>query len=286
MGMVMGQALANFCVDKVRTPAIPYHLGWQSEQGTDCINLIGWGLKELGGRALQRSTNLALQKDVERIARLDSAEGKAMLVPGALLFIVNEPDGRTEHAGIYVGNIPGMKTPDGKQGNVVHASASRGGVYPSTLQNAWTHVWWAKGVDYTGNQTTPTIPEAPAPTAPTVPREPGEGQAIVTASSLRLRKNPSSTGAVIVSMPEGNIVPVLEERNGWARVRYVKGGTTHIGWASVEFLRFGAEQGETEAPDAPRFDVIIDGVPLDVAAMVADFARPLGATANIIEGRG
>jgi uncharacterized protein YgiM (DUF1202 family) len=57
-------------------------------------------------------------------------------------------------------------------------------------------------------------------------------KARVTATSLNLRSGPSTTSAVLTSMPNGTVVDVLEQSGTWYKVRY--GATT--GWCSGEYL--------------------------------------------------
>jgi cell wall-associated NlpC family hydrolase len=58
------------------------------------------------------------------------------------------------------------------------------------------------------------------------------GKAKVTATSLNLRSGPSTSNAIILSMPNGAIVDVLAESNGWYKVTY--NGKT--GWCSGTYL--------------------------------------------------
>ena len=141
---------------KVRTPAIPYKLGGRSDAGTDCINLIGWAMQELGGQDVPRGSNEAWNKNMTWRGTLAEAKRLGKLVPGAILYIdyatssggSDGTPGKMDHVAVYVESGHGVITPASKAGDVVHASASRGGVYPSTLANGFTHAAWLAGVDY------------------------------------------------------------------------------------------------------------------------------------------
>lgn len=241
---------ADWIADKVRVPAIPYVLGGQNEQGTDCINLIRWGLKELTGVKYERGSNAAWQKDGSWHGTLAQAKKLGYLVPGAVLYIdYGKPTGGSEgtagkmdHAGVYVGSLYGLKNPEGKKADVVHASESRGGVYGSTLKNGWTHVMLHKGVDYLGldayqgdsgqGDTAPSEGEGGE-----VPLQEGQARVVTGKGGLRLRKVPG--GPVICEMPSGSIVQVEGITNGWAQVRYVgRSGMLHKGYCSVDYLEF------------------------------------------------
>ena len=227
---------------KVRTPAIPYMLGGRSPKGTDCINLIGWCMDELKGKSVPRGANEAWNKSMTWRGTLDEARKQGKLVMGALVYIkgAQTAKGRMGHVGVYTGD-QGLKTPDGKASDVVHASASRGGVYPSTIKNGWTHVAWLDGVDYGGSVSSDPEPPAPHVTEP----GPGQAKVITTMSGLYLRKLPSKDGARIKEMPIGTIVDVLDFKGPWVQVRWdVSKSLYHIGWCcakenGVPYLQFG-----------------------------------------------
>jgi len=171
--IVAAAELAANILGKVRTPAIPYKLGGRSDSGTDCINLIGWAMQELGGQDVPRGSNEAWNKSMAWRGTLAEAKRLGKLVPGTILYIdyqkpaggSNGTAGKMDHAAVYVGPGYGIKTPDGKAGDVVHASASRGGVFPSTQANGFTHAAWLNGVDYVGES-------APSVQAPAQPQKP------------------------------------------------------------------------------------------------------------------
>lgn len=242
--VVTGQALADRVVSKVRTPAIPYRLGGRSEAGTDCINLPGWCLDELDARTLQRGSNRSWQQDYAWRGTLAEAVAQGRLAPGALLFIdyASPPgssagtQGKMDHAGVYVGFGYMLTTQEGKPADVVHASQSRGGVYPSTLQNAWTHVLLPKGVDFAG------ICDEDAPAAVVLPAQllPGQARITTLATGLRMRKKPDRSGAPICEVPKGAIVAVLDTVPGWVQVRH----GIHVGWCCADYLEMGGRDGD------------------------------------------
>ena len=254
--VILARRLAEQVVSKVRTPAIPYVLGGRSDKGTDCINLIGWCMDELGGRKVSRGSNKAWREDMDWTGTLKEAESQGKLIPGALLYM-DYGNGAMDHAGVFVGDGYRLVTPDGKPGTVVHASSSRQGVYPSTIKNGWTHVAWLKGVEYGSEDTVSAGADhrdafgdvgAGGTVGAALPVvEPGEGEAkvITTTSGLNLRKQPDVKSAPIKEMPIGTIVKVLGVADDWANVRWdVKPGLWHIGWCrigqdGVDYLRFG-----------------------------------------------
>ncbi len=62
------------------------------------------------------------------------------------------------------------------------------------------------------------------------------GAGTVTASALNMRAEPSTSSAVVTTVPRGTVVLVLESSNGWYKVRY-QGQT---GYMSGEYLTFSA----------------------------------------------
>ena len=239
-------------VSKVRTPAIPYVLGGRNDRGTDCINLIAWVMSELGGQAVPRSCNDAWRKNMAWTGTLAEASAQGKLVPGAILYIdYHKPPGGSggtpgsmDHSGVYVGDSFGLQTPDKRPGTVVYASQSRGGVYPSTLQNAWTHAAWLRGVDYGAKS--PSPPERPSP-------GPGQARVITTTSGLYLREGPDTRSKRIKEMPIGAVVDVVRVEAGWAYVHWnVRPGLHHAGWCciganGVDYLQFGGSATKGDA---------------------------------------
>lgn len=225
--MITAKELVLEVLDKVRLPAIPYVLGGRSENGTDCINLVGWCVQALGGGRsdVPRGSNTAWRQSMQWRGTLAEAKAEGRLIPGALLYIcdgasVDWPDGDYGHVGIYVGQ-PDME--------VVHASASRAGVYPSTLKNGWTHVAWLSCIDYAAA----VEPEVPSETAQ-APKASTNARVVTTGGTLNLRSGAGLGYSKVGAAPCGALVAVLDDSRGdfW-QVRY--GGL--VAWASTEYLR-------------------------------------------------
>jgi len=100
---------------------------------------------------------------------------------------------------------------------------------------AWTHWGLMTEVEYGA---APPVTVTPTPIPAPAPKP---GQAIVNTqqTGLRLRKQPSLSGAPICEMPKGSILTVIDSVTGWTKVRYTgASGMLHIGWCSTEYLRF------------------------------------------------
>ena len=81
---------------------------------------------------------------------------------------------------------------------------------------------------------------APAP-APSPVQELGSGR--VTATALNVRAEPSTDTEALTMVRKGDVLTVIEERDGWYRVRLGSGQT---GWVSAQYVSLGGK------PPAPR----------------------------------
>ncbi len=97
-----------------------------------------------------------------------------------------------------------------------------------------------------GAATTP----APLPSGEPTPA-PAESAAKVntSGSALRLRSDPSTSSDVLVRMPNGADVTILETVDGWTRIRFVaQNGKEYEGWASSDFIKAGERPAPTATP--------------------------------------
>ncbi len=70
-----------------------------------------------------------------------------------------------------------------------------------------------------------------------VPAHADTGAGTVTASALNMRSEPSTSSAVVTTVPRGTVVLVLESSNGWYKVQY-QGRT---GYMSGDYLTFSSD---------------------------------------------
>ena len=97
-----------------------------------------------------------------------------------------------------------------------------------------------------GAATTP----APLPSGEPTPA-PAESAAKVntSGSALRLRSDPSTSSDVLVRMPNGADVTILETVDGWTRIRFVaQNGKEYEGWASSDFIKADEHPAPTATP--------------------------------------
>lgn len=109
-----------------------------------------------------------------------------------------------------------------------------------------THTPAATATAQPGAATTP----APLPSGEPTPA-PAESAAKVntSGSALRLRSDPSTSSDVLVRMPNGADVTILETVDGWTRIRFVaQNGKEYEGWASSDFIKADERPAPTATP--------------------------------------
>ena len=143
-----GKQCAEFAMGLLDGNPIPYVLGGESIKGMDCQGLIEYVARALGGEMAFRGSNDMFRNACSYVGPLEQAKKEGRLVPGAVLFIVKHDGGELPNYKDGKGNASHVGWYTGGQYEVVHASASRGKVAPSTLRNGWTHVGWLKAVEY------------------------------------------------------------------------------------------------------------------------------------------
>lgn len=252
----------RFAVEKAfRQPPVPYAIGKRSDTlGTDCSNLVWWMYQLAGGKDIRAGSNSIWDSHVIDKRWCDDGGSRKYggdLQPGDLLFIdygepvtrnANGTPGKMDHVGIYVGPMPGAKTPDGKAGTVVHASLSQKFVVFSEIPTSfirWTHKGRLKlltydmgKVDWTNPDIRVDVPLTPDP-PPSLDPGPGEVM-IVTQESpgARMRKQPkivNNPTNAICEVPRGTILPIIEGNGEWTMVPF----GIHRGWIRNDLLRFG-----------------------------------------------
>lgn len=111
-----------------------------------------------------------------------------------------------------------------------------------------THTPAATATAQPGAATTPA--PAPLPSGEPTPA-PAESAAKVntSGSALRLRSDPSTSSDVLVRMPNGADVTILETVDGWTRIRFVaQNGKEYEGWASSDFIKADERPAPTATP--------------------------------------
>ena len=246
----------------------------------DCQAFVEHCVKQAGGAMSYRGSN-DMARHAAWLGTLENAQAEGMLRPGALLFIHEEDEsalparyagdglGDFSHVGLYVG-ADALSDTD-KSGrrrscDVVHSSATMGRVAGSTLQNGWTHVGWAREIDY-GEEAAPGVElgagidqgavggsaasggaaavgdglTAGAPAAGT------ERCAVVVSPDggpVKLRKSASAEETLYWLVNAGARVLVERERDGWALIRAIcTDGYTRRAYMMAQYLEEENERG-------------------------------------------
>lgn len=182
----------------------------------DCQGFVEATIRRAGGKTTDwRGSNDMFRNACTRIEPMNSKAGKEMLVPGAVLFILKKDGGEPDrYKADGLGNASHIGWYTGGRYEVVHSSASKGRVLPSTLKNAWTHVGWMKEVDYSeyilpGAQTNSNQNEVYIMLY----------EAQVTGGGLNVREQPAQNSRWLYQLENGSTIRVLEETNPeWVRI--------------------------------------------------------------------
>lgn len=227
-----------------------------------CDGFVRNSIKRAGGdMGRYAGSNDMLRNALTKLAPLNSASGKEFLVPGALLFIVkpghngkyNDELGDASHVGIYT------QRPEAE---VTHSSQSKGGVVPSTLKNAWTHVGLAKAVDYSASQA-PTNNDTDYggrggeldmsdQTTTTVPNMNTLYRVVLPAASagqtVNFRKNAQPEGVIYAKIPDGTLVMAGGIFTSWGFEWRSANYNGLNGYIMAQFLQ--ASDSAMQEPDA------------------------------------
>ncbi|MDD6041946.1 MAG: SH3 domain-containing protein [Clostridia bacterium] len=232
-----GKAFADGVADIAET-APTYRTGGTGMDGTcDCIGLVMGAMYALGHSEYpMHSSNYFARCEVDNLQRVDAMEDE--LKPGMLLFKARS-DGnprydlhmRYRQGGRYftgdlldyyhVGVVTGVNPLE-----ITHCTSTgqTDGIARDGTLDSWTHAGMVRGLDY---------------------REDDGGEAeeavetaIVTAqsgSTVNLRERPGEKAGLLMRVPIGRRVAVLERASGWAHVQV--DGTT--GYMMEAFLSSG-----------------------------------------------
>lgn len=211
------QAALEKTTDADREMGRKYGAKWIGHMVADCSGLFAWAFAQLGGYIYHGSNTIwdrycKAKGELKNGKRTDGKE----LKPGTAVFTYNKTKKNRGHIGLYVGN-----------GTVIEAEGTQAGVITSKVTKAkWVEWGELRGVDYSGDEPSPTPPE-PAPP---------KGKAIVTGKNVALREGPSTKTRVIIRIATGTTVDIAEI-TGWT---YVKAGSIS-GFMMNEFIRIGED---------------------------------------------
>lgn len=227
-----------------------YELGHDGSDGScDCIGMCRGGLIRAGAKNVtgMRGTNQAARHTIENLQKL---KGQDQLLVGDVVLKTRSADD------------PNMPLPAKYRKGGSDYSEKWGetnfthiGTVTKTAPFEITHMTSptakkdksTKGWSYFGEL--PWVDYKAAPEPPPEP-EPEPQKAIVTAesgSTVNLRKEPSTSAALVDKIPVGTEIDIIEYGTDWCRVEAL--GKT--GWMMTQFIQMDGEitPGEPEAPD-------------------------------------
>lgn len=215
----------------------------------DCQAFVENTVKRAGGTVKDfMGSNHMLRSALTKLYELPTALKQNLIRPGWLVFIVepghnskyDDEMGNASHVGIFTGR---------PEAEVMHSSASRGGVFPSTLKNAWTHAGppnfisfeSSQGNDY-GGRDGQLEPRVKTPMRVLLPgNKAGE--------TINVRSNPNSGAAILATPRDGDPVMASEQFSSGGRAwREVTVGNVS-GFAWAEF--FGPINSTDQPPYFP-----------------------------------
>jgi len=212
---------------------VPYKRGGDTLRGMDSGGFIEYCLRKNGIDINFSGTNDIFRNASSNCIPLKEAIRKKLVVPGVILLHISNDGGE-----------PSKYRADGK-GNCDYALIainSKEGVYPSQKQGRliktaiepvngkanW--VMFCKYIDYGRSITSNT--------AGNTNNNAGISKKTArTTTTLRLRKEPTTTSPVITEMPENARVEILANKENWYFVKY-KETYRYEGWCSGSYLEF------------------------------------------------
>lgn len=243
-----GKAVAAAAVALVQS----YH----SYRDMDCQAMIEEAVRIAGGVMNYRGSN-HMARSAAWLGTLENAQSEGKLKPGALLFIHEEDEsslptlyrgdglGDFSHVGLYIGE--NLLTDTDKHGkrrecNIVHSSQSMGRVCGSTMKNGWTHVGWAKEINY-GVEITPGVQlgmEIGQEAAAEPEKEKASSAATVRSpdgNPVKLRKSPSKGEKMYWKAADGETATVERRKGEWALTTVVcTDGIRRRAWMMSQYL--------------------------------------------------
>lgn len=256
-------------LDKVREIAarqLTYRTGGSGTDGTcDCIGLIMGAMYALGRRRYDlHSTNYFARFQMETLEPLNLTK----LEPGMIVYKAREDTGELNarykpsgqyhkegdlldyyHVGVVERADPLV---------IVHCTrdGSINGITRDYARKNWTHAGWMKGPSRTKTEEEEAV----------------AGKAIVIAKehgTVNMRKSPGIKGALVMRVPIGTAVTVLETAENeigeqWSKIQ--NGGYT--GYMMSKFLKAGADDGEAAQDPSESADEVQVTIPKSAAEAI------------------
>ena len=217
-------------VERIAQAQPLYRTGGTGADGTcDCVGLIMGAMYQNGRSAYaMHSSNYFARWQTDNLCPV---ENQAQLAAGDVVYKVRAntgqlherylPGGRYDtgdmldyyHAGVVVSTLPFC---------IVHCTSADGisGIKRDESAEGWTHFGCVKGVGEMTEETRVAVVTAPS------------------GSTVNLRSRPDTQSPVLARVPVGSEATLVEEVDGWARVRTKEGS----GYMMTAFLMSGGQQ--------------------------------------------
>lgn len=230
--MISAKDFARTAREVYEHHTVQYRKGGSSLDGMDSAGFITYCLRKHGVKASYKGTNDLFRSACTQLIPLKEAIRNEKNVPGVILLHIDEN-----------GNEPQEYKADGK-GDCdfcIIAIDSTTALYPSQLKGALisTRIEPVKGkANYIAhlkhvNYDNSSITDSDRPSESVNSSSKGG----VTTVGLNLRKRASLSAEVIIEIPEGKQVEILEHGSEWCKVKYtVRSGLYHIGWCASQYL--------------------------------------------------
>lgn len=240
----------------------PYVWGGLTLEGMDCSGAFVWAFKRLGLRIAHGSNTIARSYVVELVPILHAEPGMAAFKvrepgqPGYDLPEKFKPGGSAYNGDLRDYYHIGLIDETGRY--VYNAQSKSAGFVRSRIREGWTHCARLKAIDYERDDPMVTM--------------------IVAAENggkVNVRREPSTTSAMLTRLPCGTAVQAGEDVNGWRQIQYTGGGAHVSGYMMSEFLVPFNESIATpsDLPSAgllPETESVIIQLPLSAARAVLD----------------
>ena len=227
--------LAQTASDVLQSGPVPFKSPGRSLSGMDATGYIAYCLGRLGIRVNATGSNSLYREIGGTPIPLSDALKKSMVVPGALLFRV-ENDGRE----------PAKFRGDGRgnatfaliciaPGRAAYPSRSRGKLIETAIEvvsGKANMVVLHPKLDY-GALSSPPPKPGPSPTLP----HPTQMRVVTPKGRLNLRPRPSKNTSVLARIEPGTQVQVNLILDGWAHITHTSGSALLSGWVMTEFLQ-------------------------------------------------
>ena len=223
----------------------------------DCQAFVERCMKDVGYKRDLPGSN-AWYRAMDWVGSPEEAMREFGCVPtGACLFILKQ-DGKEpeKYKRDGIGNASHIGLVTHRNDGAINSSSSHGCVCTSkfkdkSINGGWNRIGLLKVFDY-GKSVNWILEHGQSPADPGEEERPMQGKVTAqSGSTVNLRKEPSTSSALVDRIPVGTEIDVIEYGTDWCRVEAL--GKT--GWMMTQFIQMAGEiipgEGEPETPPDP-----------------------------------